>query len=151
MAVKPSMVRQQAIFTQDPNALIQTGPGLPNWKWRAINLKWNGPVDRKQQVSLWLLSPAVNLVLAFLRVFLLAVMIIGIIDLRQLKIIKNSSILLVAVTAIFLSTNISVAKTPSQTDYPPIEILQQLKERLLEPAKCFPQCADSPRMAVTVK
>ena len=27
-------IRQKAVLTQDPNALIQTGPGLPSWRWR---------------------------------------------------------------------------------------------------------------------
>ena len=74
--------RQRAVFSQDPNALIQTGPGLPVWQWRSIHMRWNGPVDSNHRLRLWLLPPMGNLVLAFGRVFLLALLIIGLVDMR---------------------------------------------------------------------
>jgi len=55
----------------DPNAVTQTGPGLPRWNWNAVSLSWNGPVLRDQQLSLWLIPPAANLALNLLRVSLL--------------------------------------------------------------------------------
>jgi hypothetical protein len=75
--------KKKALLAQDPAALIQTGPGLPDWKWSSFTLKWNGPVERKQDVHLWLISPAVNLVLSLLRVILLAVLVYGLIDFRR--------------------------------------------------------------------
>ena len=36
---------QKAVFSYDPNARVQTGPGIPAWKWRRIPIKWNGPVE----------------------------------------------------------------------------------------------------------
>ncbi|MBW2145124.1 MAG: hypothetical protein JRG75_12115 [Deltaproteobacteria bacterium] len=82
--------RQQALMIQDPNALIQTGPGLPDWKWRSYSMKWNGPVESLQQVRLWMLSPPVNLVLAFVRVALLAFLIFRMIGFRQWKMPEGS-------------------------------------------------------------
>ncbi|MGB0129471.1 MAG: hypothetical protein WBP72_17660, partial [Rhodocyclaceae bacterium] len=41
----------------DPKARIQTGPGLPTWQWRGHELAWQGPVERTQQLRLWLLPP----------------------------------------------------------------------------------------------
>jgi hypothetical protein len=55
-------------LASDPDALIQTGPGLPEWQWRSVQLRWNGPVDRTQQIRLWLISPAMNLALGLIRV-----------------------------------------------------------------------------------
>jgi hypothetical protein len=55
----------------DPNALTQTGPGLPRWNWNSVSLSWSGPVMRGQELGLVLLSPMVNLVLNLLRVALL--------------------------------------------------------------------------------
>ncbi|NLI83162.1 MAG: hypothetical protein GX443_15970 [Deltaproteobacteria bacterium] len=69
-------VSQQSWLLRDPKAVIQTGPGLPTWSWRQIPLKWNGPVSKQQEMTLWLLSPGMNLVLALLRVVLLGWLIV---------------------------------------------------------------------------
>lgn len=59
----------------DPNANIQTGPGLPSWDWRPVHFQWNSPVDESQTLRLNLISPTMNMVLNFLRVILLLVLI----------------------------------------------------------------------------
>lgn len=51
----------------DPDAVVQTGPGLPQWQWLSIPLSWNGPVEKAQQIKLILLSPTVNMLLNFIR------------------------------------------------------------------------------------
>lgn len=55
----------------DPSANVQTGPGLPRWQWRSVELSWNGPVSRDQQVLLTLLSPWQTRVIQGARVVLL--------------------------------------------------------------------------------
>ncbi|HEC11903.1 MAG TPA: hypothetical protein ENI80_01400, partial [Acidiferrobacteraceae bacterium] len=52
----------------DPKANIQTGPGLPNWRWTRIALRWNGPVKKDQTMTLVLLSPGPNMILQFVQV-----------------------------------------------------------------------------------
>jgi hypothetical protein len=140
-------VRPQAVQTLDPNALNQTGPGIPSWTWRTASfIKWNGPVTKEQTLRLWLLSPGVNLVLAFLRVILLALMISLFIDIRGWRAFKPAASLGgILVFLLCLSSN-CFAETAS---YPPPEILEQLKQRLLEKPECFPRCAESPRIEVT--
>lgn len=136
-------------MVQDPKALIQTGPGLPSWSWRSIPLTWNGPVTRDQTVTLRLLSPAVNLILAFVRVILLTLLILLMLDLRQWKAGKPW---LYATTAILVLA-ILVGRTSAETactDYPPPELLNELQKRALEPPPCLPQCADIARMDVKV-
>ena len=41
----------------DPNARIQTGPGIPRWQWSEARLTWNGPVQQDAQLRLWLSPP----------------------------------------------------------------------------------------------
>jgi len=60
----------------DPNAQVQTGPGLPQWEWRGITMRWSGPVQHNQTIDLWLFSPMMNSVLGFMRVILLAILIV---------------------------------------------------------------------------
>jgi len=58
----------------DPNAQVQTGPGLPQWNWKDINMRWSGPVQQNQSVQLWLLSPTINSALGVIRVLLLTIL-----------------------------------------------------------------------------
>ncbi len=58
----------------DPNAQVQTGPGLPQWQWEDISMRWSGPVQESQSIELWLLSPTVNSMLGFARVIFMAIL-----------------------------------------------------------------------------
>ncbi|MSP73613.1 MAG: hypothetical protein EXR76_15870 [Myxococcales bacterium] len=60
----------------DPQAAVQTGPGLPRWSWNRHSIQWSGPVQRDQSLDLVLLSPAINLVLGVARVALLALLLL---------------------------------------------------------------------------
>jgi len=142
--------KEQAVFIQDPNALIQTGPGLPSWKWRSFAMKWNGPVNKDQQVRLWLLSPLVNLILGFVRVLFLAILIFGLIDFKRWKIKAGSFATWSVILCVLLLPGISAGETKSDS-YPSNELLQQLKERLLEKPDCLPECASSPKIEIVVK
>lgn len=66
---------QSANQMVDPNANIQTGPGLPTWNWHRVNFSWNSPVNQNQTLRLNLISPEINLILGFLRVILLLALI----------------------------------------------------------------------------
>ncbi len=142
--------KEQAVFIQDPNALIQTGPGLPSWKWRSFAMKWNGPVNKDQQVRLWLLPPSVNLILGFVRVLFLALLIFGLIDFKRWKIKAGSFASSAVILCILLFPGLSAGETKSDA-YPSNELLQQLKERLMEKPDCLPECASSPKIEIDVK
>jgi hypothetical protein len=144
------LLREKTALTQDPKALIQTGPGLPTWTWRSIAIKWNGPVARNQEIRLWLLSPAVNLVLAFLRVVLLVLLIFLMLDLRQWKEYGRSWNVTAAALFMLLFLPQGVSAQTTAGSFPPPEILQQLQSRLLEPPDCLPNCAESPSMELNV-
>jgi hypothetical protein len=60
------------------DAVIQTGPGLPERKWKTVQLQWNGPVDKSQNLRLWLLPPSLNGLLAIIRVFFVSLLLFGI-------------------------------------------------------------------------
>ncbi len=141
--------RQQALMIQDPNALIQTGPGLPRWKWRSFRMKWNGPVEKSQQIHMWMLSPAVNLVLCFVRVFLLAFLIFRFTGFLRWKLPQTAFSFAAVLVCVLLIPGIAAGETRN-TCYPPDTILKTLKQRLLEKPDCLPDCAESPQMKLTV-
>jgi hypothetical protein len=114
--------QQQAVLTQDPNALVQTGPGLPRWKWRTFTMKWNGPVNRDQHVSLWLLPPWMNLILAFVRVFLLTVLIWCLMGFRQWKLPSGNFTFTTALVCMLLLSGSAAGATRSD-GFPPAELL----------------------------
>jgi hypothetical protein len=145
----------KAIWHQDPDALIPTGPGVPEWRWHTVWLNWNGPVARDQGMRLLLLSPRLNFILSLLRVFLLSLFIWGLIDWKpwwakfqnQLKTTQAKTAI---VLFIFVGVQWSSAHAEGMGAFPPKEMLETLKERLLEPPDCLPYCADVSRMEVTV-
>src|SRR5262249_20283934 len=66
------MANRQAVQDVDRSVSVQTGPGLPQWSWEDVPLRWNGPVEHSQTLHLYYLSPGVNLLLAFFRLFFVA-------------------------------------------------------------------------------
>jgi hypothetical protein len=141
---------RQARLVSDPDALIQTGPGLPAWQWRSVQLRWNGPVDRTQQIRLWLVSPAMNLALGLLRVVLLFLLVVAFLDLRNWRrhlpapatAIGSALILWL----VLLAPVQSLRAEPAAQAFPPQHLLDELQRRLLEPAPCLPHCADVSRL-----
>ena len=137
------------LFAQDPKALIQTGPGLPKWRWRSYAMKWNGPVNKDQEVRLWLLSPLINLLLSITRVILLALLIYCLIGLRRLKIQAKDFTFSALLLSIFIFPGFAAGGEVT-AGYPPPELLKELKMKLLKKPACLPECAESPRMEITV-
>jgi len=56
----------------DPNSMVQTGPGLPNWSaYQQTRLQWSGPVKADETSRLILINPFINMLLKFLGIGLL--------------------------------------------------------------------------------
>ncbi len=71
-AGKKDVAKQEVqVLQQDPRAVVQTGPGVPSWRWNSWRLDWSGPVRQDHQIRLYLVSPKLNLLLSLLRVLLL--------------------------------------------------------------------------------
>jgi hypothetical protein len=157
---------------QDPNAVVQTGPGVPAWRWRTWHLSWNGPVERTQEVSFWLASPGVNLAASLLRVAL-ALVLAGILLVRSWHGPREKApatgsgsatatgsgtgtgtatgTVTGSVTAALLAL---LAAFPSIATAQPLipdpDTLENLKERLLRPADCRPECVSTSALEVRV-
>jgi hypothetical protein len=144
----PEAVRRWA---PDPNALIPTGPGLPTWRWQSVTLRWQGPVRSAQELQLWLVPPAGNFVLAWLRV--------GLVALFALLLLRSptrgqgffprpghgaSGAVVSAAIGLLAATLAGDARA----DYPPQALLDALRERLVANPECAPQCAAIPRLRV---
>lgn len=147
--------QKDAVNTYDPDVLVQTGPGVPDWRWRSYPLNWNGPVKSDQVIKLRLLSPAANLILSVVRVLLLAVLIYCVINTRMLwKYVRSKnlagSMAAMALLCILVPPGVAGAET-GQYAFPPQELLQEFEKRLLEKNECYPACADILSLEITAR
>jgi hypothetical protein len=166
--VTASVAKAPSVWPSDPNALIPTGPGLPDWRWQSVTLHWSGPVSKDQHIRLFLAGPLLNFCLCLLRVGLLAVLIWGLFDWRpwwqKIKPAIDGSFggnlggsvgsLMVVVMALALvaasGVNTVAAAEEGAAVFPPSALLDTLLQRLLAKPDCLPYCADISRLELTV-
>ena len=71
VSAKDESTATKSLRQIDPNAVVQTGPGVPTWSWQSWELHWDGPVHRDQELRLWLVPPTANRILNLLRIALM--------------------------------------------------------------------------------
>ncbi|MFZ2449661.1 MAG: hypothetical protein WAW36_03980 [Methylovulum miyakonense] len=152
---KPSLKESLAkLESVDPNAKVQTGPGLPEWQWHKIHLSWNGSVSSQQQLHLWYLSPTMTMLLNFLRVIfvaVLALLMFGVADKFRPHFPRFRATPPALLVLLLLPLFMAIVPK-AYADYPSEALLNELKARLqkVETPDCLPACADIPRMAMSM-
>ncbi|PIE69782.1 MAG: hypothetical protein CSA21_00535 [Deltaproteobacteria bacterium] len=145
--------QQQTQELLDIHSKVQAGPGVPSKKWRIIELSWNGPVEKDLQMHLFLLSPRINLLLACLKVIMVFLLAFFMLDRKQRRKKSigrrqgGSTVTTLLVVTILLG-GVSIGHC---ADYPDKDLLDDLRNRLLQPASCTPHCADLESMHVTLQ
>jgi len=140
-------------YAPDPTAAVTTGPGLPTWGWDRVAFAWSGPVDRAQSLRLALIPPWLNTVLAFVRVALLAALVIRLLFSAvsvagaQWNKIATHAIYVPLVALLSVVAFTSVPPT-ARADLPAPELIEELRERLLASAACRPHCASISRLRI---
>ncbi|MGB7931250.1 MAG: hypothetical protein WCH04_03350 [Gammaproteobacteria bacterium] len=134
----------------DPKARIQTGPGLPDWRWTSIGMSWNGPVERGQSLGLTLLSPPVNLALNLLRVLLVSALALRLLSWKPGRGFAWPSRAAAVASILLLAPLLLLVSPDGKADYPDAGLLQELRTRLLEPPECLPACAQIPLMRIVL-
>ncbi len=141
---RPVAIETQAkkLKEMDPRAVVATGGGLPEWQWHRVELRWSGPVDKDHQVRFLLVSPAANFVLTLVRLALLALLVLHALRAAGLRLQRRMPpvILLCLLLLPALPAVANAQTAPSAAD------LEQLRQALLAPPDCHPECASSPRM-----
>jgi hypothetical protein len=138
----------------DPKAAAQTGPGLPEWRWRQARLRFSGPVEAGQTVRLWLLPPWVNFLLAWIRIALLAALLLLLVTRAArewgagLRLGPFERWLKFVAAVVVVAAGLPGASVALAADVPPAEALESLRARLLEPPDCLPDCVSFPRLAL---
>lgn len=133
----------------DPNAKVQTGPGLPQWQWHKIALSWNGSVDAGQQLRLWYLTPMMTMLLNFIRVAciaVLALLMFGLADKFKFRIKTANPVLI----GFLLLPMFSMSSQDVRAEFPDQAMLDTLRSKLLEAPDCLPDCAQIPEMKLAI-
>ena len=152
----PMPSKAQALHQADPNAKLQTGPGLPQWHANSITMSWNGPVAQSQEIKLILLSPTMNLFLSLLRVLLISLLMLRMAGINISRkrgfyqeqplwsVMLPMGLILPLITVLSLVVSLALptpaAAMPNQA-IPDQTMLDELKSRLLAPPDCQPTCA----------
>ncbi|MBF0462444.1 MAG: hypothetical protein HQL87_13750 [Magnetococcales bacterium] len=143
-----AMPRPAKLVQMDPQAQVQTGPGVPQWQWQAVAIHWNGPVEQGQELHLYLLPPWANQLLTALRVVLLLILLGRVAEFNRLGplVTGRQAPGILAVLILLTGLGLSCLPGDAAADTPTTELLETLKERLLEPPTCLPACADLARL-----
>ena len=129
----------------DDDALLQTGPGKPDWNWRTYSLSWSGPVDTDRSMRLvilsdWLVSTLRLIAIVALGLFA-ALFAFDIANRRWRWRLPAGKGVAGATSAVFLAIVFAGAE-PASAEPPSRELLDELKERLLAEPPCAPRCAE---------
>lgn len=143
---RDSYAQNKQMLALDPKAAVNTGPGIPTWSWKSVSLAWRGPVGKDERLSLWLIGPFGNLVLALVRVTLTALLALLVFNLpvgdwlSKARAAASSRGLLPALLLLLLPAASGAQSLPSR------ELLEELRQRILEHPECAPACAEFPRL-----
>jgi hypothetical protein len=138
------------LLAQDPNATVQTGPGMPSWSFSSHSLEWDGPVAADHVVRLVLLTPPFYRALALLRVF--ALLALAYAFYRASRGERRPRGPRAATTALALVAALgSLAPSAARADEPPPQpMLDELRERLLRDPECAPDCVETSVLELSV-
>ncbi|VAW61809.1 hypothetical protein MNBD_GAMMA10-2199 [hydrothermal vent metagenome] len=157
----------------DPDAMIQTGPGLPAWTLHPYALYWDGPVQKSQQISMLLLSPAMLAAFKVIQLIFILLLTWRLLDIPSFKLpslptkptsngseksadassknnTPSNSASQLSVVALLTGLLFNILPSPAQAAFPTQAMLDELREELTQPAQCLPQCASIETMSINL-
>lgn len=146
--MKSSVARAERSISSEqlqykPDAITQSGPGVPESLGEVWHLEWTGPVVKDHEMRLVLLSPSAHrlaTVFRLLSLFALAFLVFRHFwPFMKLPFRASSSAASVAL-GLSLFVGLSGAARSAQAEEPSDARLLELKTRLLAPAPCEPNC-----------
>ena len=129
-----------------PGAMVQAGPGIPQWRYMRYEYGWTGPVDAAQTVRFVVLSPLLVAVWRILGVALLIVIFWGMTrgdtEIRSIgrRLFSRRGLMVPMALAVLISgTSVTTSRAAETPDK---DLLDEMKERLSRPPACVPNCAE---------
>ncbi|HKU43956.1 MAG TPA: hypothetical protein VJR89_37605, partial [Polyangiales bacterium] len=137
--------KRKARVDHDPEAVVQTGPGLPDWHFQSWQLRWSGPVARDHRFQLILVPPGLNRLLSVLRVALIALLLFAIV--RAAGAFRRTPPTAAALAAACLAL---LGAPGAQAQFPDSTLLEQLRTRVTQPPDCRPECVGVGELELSV-
>jgi len=138
---------EQANLLFDSKARIQTGPATPAWEWNQVYCSWNGSVPSDQRIRPVLIPRPLHRGLTVLRLallFLLAAILLGM-HTTHIPFLRRRAAGAVAVALLaLLPANAVFGQIPDQ------QLLNTLRERLLQPSDAYPHAAEITSVDLTL-
>ncbi len=151
-----SNVSVKQSLQQDPSAVVQTGPGIPGWRWDTHTLHWSGSVAADHHVRMYLIGPRLNGAIILLKVALLLLLALRFAETAWWKRRPSSGTGTALVLAAGLGVLAAGAVHPSRAAageadqvsasgesgllVPGPAVLRDLEQRLTRPPECQPHC-----------
>lgn len=138
----------------DPNAVVQTGVGIPQWQWRSYEFSWQSGVKKDETLTLWLISLILNKVLKILNV--VGMLFLLMMFLREFAggIMPNlkKNLMPTEVTKALLLFCLLAFSPPTlkANTMPSEQLLQELKEKLTQSPTCLPHCAEIEKVDIAI-
>ncbi|TXD32565.1 hypothetical protein FRC96_17145 [Lujinxingia vulgaris] len=160
---------EKSVMQIDPNAVVQTGPGVPSWSWQSWQLIWTGPVRAGHEVRLWLISPAQNVALTLVRLLLLIALALVIISRREMvwhgpdddrdgprdrndgpSRFPGGGKKAAATLGVLLALSVGLVPSAHAQDFPPQPMLDALKARQIAAASCQGPCVSVSQATIAI-
>lgn len=129
----------------DPSQKVQVGPGLPDWQWRQASAWWSGPVDVEEGARWLLVSPLWNRLGDLISLLLPCLLALWLVRRFRQLVPGTGSIKWRVPGSTAAIALVMVCGLPSQSVQADVlvdnELLKTLEQRLMEPARCLPDCA----------
>ncbi len=128
---------------------IQTGPGVPEWGWRSINMRWNGPVQPDQVVKPIFISMEMERIITFFRIVFLLMLAGFLLDARRLTGVLSRRKSTAAATLLAALALLPIPHAGAQI--PDNTLLETLRQRLVPPSDAFPTAAEIPSATLAIE
>jgi len=136
----------------DTKAKIQTGPAVPQWKWREVSFGWRGPVSANEKISLWLIPCSVERLIKITRVALILVLVWLLLGRgKELPTLPRMPAKSASAALFSLALLLGFSASTALAQFPPAEMLQQLRERVLADRPQEPQRAEIPHVRLKLQ
>ncbi|MBN2191379.1 MAG: hypothetical protein JW751_01065 [Polyangiaceae bacterium] len=143
------------------DAVVQTGPGIPEWQGRTHHLGWRRPVRRDETFRVFVLRPWQTGLLGLVRVFALLAFAFGLVRALVRSASSGSSrpvdrapparaAVVASLFAAVLLAGAAVAR-PARAEIPSPETLGELEKRLTRAPDCGDACVSVADLALTVR
>lgn len=145
------------LSSYEPNAVLQTGPGVANWQTRGghtVHLGWNGPVTQDTEVRLWILTPVENAGLKIVEVLLFGLFLFGLHRQRPAEPTAQAPAMAMTLAAFACALVLAPSIVHAQSrvsEIPSNELLGVLRARLTRAPECLPHCVEIADLRLTLE